>query len=81
MKSTSALRAHSLSSGNLPMQIFLFSLPLMLSNVLQVLFNMADLAVIGHFSGSLSLAAVGSTTTAVTMFTGILIGLGAASTP
>lgn len=76
MKSTSALRAHSLSSGNLPMQIFLFSLPLMLSNVLQVLFNMADLAVIGHFSGSLSLAAVGSTTTAVTMFTGILIGLG-----
>ena len=48
----------------------------MVSNVLQVLFNMADIAVIGHFSGSLSLAAVGSTATAVALFTGVLIGLG-----
>ena len=55
-------------------QILLFSLPLMASNVLQVLFNMADVAVVGRFAGSLSLAAVGSTTIAVTLFTGILIG-------
>ena len=60
----------------LSIQILLFSLPLMLSNVLQVLFNMADIAVVGQFAGSLSLAAVGSTATAVTLFTGILIGFG-----
>ena len=47
----------------------------MLSNLLQVLFNMADIAVIGQFAGSLSLGAVGSTATLVTMFTGFLIGL------
>lgn len=57
-------------------QILLFSLPLIASNVLQVLFNMADIAVVGQFSGSLSLAAVGSTSTAVTLFTGVLIGIG-----
>lgn len=76
MRKPHTIPVHSLNSGNLSIQILLFSLPLMLSNVLQVLFNMADLAVIGHFSGSLSLAAVGSTTTAVALFTGVLIGLG-----
>lgn len=76
MKKNHAAMVHAMSSGNLPIQILLFSLPLMLSNVLQVLFNMADIAVIGHFSGSLSLAAVGSTATAVALFTGVLIGLG-----
>lgn len=62
--------------GNLFSQILLFSLPLMASNVLQVLFHMADVAVIGKFSGSISLAAVGSTATAVALFTGVLIGIG-----
>lgn len=60
----------------LPKQILLFSLPLMLSNLLQVLFNMADIAVVGQFAGALPLAAVGSTATAVTLFTGLLIGIG-----
>lgn len=46
--------------------------PLMLSNLLQVLFNMADIAVVGQFAGSASLAAVGSTATAVALFTGIM---------
>ena len=64
------------TQGRLPLQILLFGLPLMASNVLQVLFNMADIAVIGRFAGSLSMAAVGSTSTAVTLFTGVLIGIG-----
>ena len=64
-----------MTRGPLGKQILIFSLPLMLSNVLQVLFNMADIAVIGQFSGSISLGAVGSTTTLVTLFTGILIGI------
>ena len=48
----------------------------MLSNVLQVLFNMSDIAVVGRFSGPIALGAVGSTATLVTLFTGFLIGLG-----
>lgn len=76
MNSTQPTAEQSISRGNLPGQILRFSLPLMLSNVLQVLFNMADIAVIGRFSGTLSLAAVGSTSTAVTLFTGVLIGIG-----
>ncbi len=64
-----------LTKGNLWKQIFIFSLPLMISNVLQVLFNMADIAVVGQFAGSVALGAVGSTTTLVTLFTGFLIGM------
>lgn len=65
-----------LTEGALGKQIFLFSLPLMISNVLQVLFNMSDIAVVGQFAGSEALGAVGSTTTLVTLFTGFLIGVG-----
>ncbi len=64
-----------LTKGNLWKQIFIFSLPLIISNVLQVLFNMADIAVVGQFAGSIALGAVGSTTTLVTLFTGFLIGM------
>ncbi len=65
-----------LTRGPLWKQIFLFSLPLMLSNLLQVLFNMSDIAVVGRFAGSQALGAVGSTTTLVALFTGFLIGMG-----
>ena len=58
--------------------IFLFSLPLIFSNLLQVLFNMSDIVVVGKFGGKNSLGAVGSTTTLVTLFTGLLIGMGSA---
>ena len=64
-----------LTRGPLKKQIFLFSLPLIASNVLQVLFNMSDIAVVGRFAGAAALGAVGSTTTLVTLFTGFLIGL------
>lgn len=64
-----------LTTGPLWKKILLFSLPLMASNLLQVLFNMADIAVVGQFAGSLALGSVGSTTTLVTLFTGFLIGL------
>jgi len=64
-----------LARGPLGRQILYFSSPLILSNLLQILFNMADVAVVGRFAGSLALGAVGSTTTLVTMFTGFLIGM------
>lgn len=56
-------------------QILAFSLPLVLSNLLQVLFNMSDIAVVGRFAGPAALGAVGSTTIFVTLFTSFLIGL------
>lgn len=68
-------QSRDLTTGSLPKQIFLFSIPLMLSNVLQILFNMSDIAVVGRFAGSLSLGSVGSTTTLVALYTGFLIGM------
>ena len=64
-----------LTAGPLGKQILVFSIPLILSNLLQVLFNMADVAVVGRFAGSVALGAVGSTTILVSLFTGFLIGL------
>lgn len=64
-----------LTQGPLGKQILLFSIPLILSNLLQVLFNMADVAVVGRFGGPGALGSVGSTTILVSLFTGLLIGL------
>jgi putative MATE family efflux protein len=69
-------KAVVMTEGSLGKKILLFSLPLMLSNVLQNLFTMSDVAVVGRFAGSLALGAVGSTTTLVMLFTGFLIGVG-----
>lgn len=76
MSSVRRARALSLTQGSLLKNMFIFSLPLMLSNVLQVLFNMSDVAVVGRFGTPDALGAVGSTTTYVALFTGLLIGLG-----
>ncbi len=67
---------HNLTHGSLWKKILLFSFPLMISNLLQVLFNMSDIAVVGQFAGPNALGSVGSTTTLVTLFTGFLIGMG-----
>jgi MATE efflux family protein len=64
--------------GSLWKNMFFFSVPLMLSQLLQVLFNMADVAVVGKFSSAEALGAVGSTTILVSLFTGFLIGMGSA---
>ena len=60
-----------LTTGPLGKKIFRFSIPLIFSNLLQVLFNMADVAVVGRFAGSTALGAVGSTTIFVSLFTGL----------
>ena len=64
-----------MTEGSLGKKILLFSLPLMLSNLLQIFFTLADVAVVGRFAGALALGAVGSTTTLVMLFTGFLIGV------
>ena len=65
-----------MTEGPLAKQILFVSLPLMLSNLLQVLFNISDVAIVGRFAGSTALGSVGSTSIFVTLFTGFLIGLG-----
>ena len=71
-----ASKSHDLTHGPLARQIILFSLPLMATNVLQVLFNMSDVAVVGQFAGPEALGSVGSTSILVSLFTGFLIGMG-----
>ena len=67
-----------MTEGSLWKNMLLFSIPLMLSQLLQVLFNMADVAVVGKFSSAEALGAVGSTAILVTLFTGFIIGMGSA---
>ncbi len=74
--SLKAERQNPMTQGSLWKNIFLFSIPLMLSQLLQVMFNMADVAVVGKFSSAEALGSVGSTTTLVSLFTGFLIGMG-----
>ncbi len=69
-------QAYSMTEGSLTRGILSFSLPLMLSNVLQALFNMSDIAVVGKFAGAEALGSVGSTTILISLFTGFLIGVG-----
>ena len=64
-----------MTHGPLLGKILLFSLPLMASNILQLLFNAADIVVVGRFAGSASLAAVSSTVSVINLFTQLLIGL------
>lgn len=63
-------------NGNLYKGILLFSLPLMFSNILQVLFNMTDIAVVGKFGSAIALGAVGSTVMLVSFYTSFVMGIG-----
>lgn len=71
----STSRAMDMCHGPLGKNLLFFSIPLMFSNVLQVLFNLSDVAVVGHFAGSIALGSVGSTTILVTLTTGLLLGM------
>lgn len=62
-------------NGTLMDKLISFSLPLMLSGILQLLFNAVDIIVVGRFTGSQALAAVGSTTALINIFTNLFIGI------
>ena len=62
-------------NGSIMDKLISFSLPLMLSSILQLLFNAVDIIVVGRFSGSQALAAVGSTTALINIFTNLFIGV------
>jgi len=72
--------AKDMTSGSIVKQIILFSLPLMLGNIFQMMYNTVDSVVVGNYVGKEALAAVGSTTMIVNMlvffFNGFSIGAG-----
>ncbi len=62
-------------SGPLLGKILVYAIPLMLSGILQLLFNAADVIVVGRFAGHESLAAVGSTSALINLLINVFIGL------
>lgn len=65
-----------MTTGSLWKNILLFSIPLMLSQLLEVMFNISDVAIVGKFADYRALGSVGSTTLLVSLFIGFLIGMG-----
>ena len=62
-------------NGTIMDKLVSFSLPLMLSGILQLMFNAVDIIVVGRFAGSQALAAVGSTTALINMFVNLFMGI------
>ncbi len=76
-KNAGQKRRYEIDMCNGPLfgKILLFSLPLMLSGILQLLFNAADMIVVGRWVGSDALAAVGSTGSLINLLVNVFIGL------
>lgn len=62
-------------SGPLVKPILMFAIPLMLTGILQLLFNAADIIVVGQFAGSTALAAVGSTSSLINLIVNLFMGM------
>ena len=62
-------------NGSILKKMLLFAIPLMCSSMLQLLFNAADIVVVGRFAGDHSLAAVGSTSSLINLLTNLFVGL------
>ena len=62
-------------SGSIFKKMLMFALPLMCSSILQLLFNAADIVVVGRFAGDNALAAVGSNTALINLLTNLFVGL------
>lgn len=65
----------NMCSGPILPKMLLFAIPLMFSSILQLLFNAADIVVVGRFAGDNSLAAVGSNTALIGLLTNLFVGI------
>lgn len=65
----------NMCEGPLCKKIIIFAIPLILSGILQLLFNAADIIVVGRFSGEHALAAVGSTSSLINLLINLFIGV------
>ncbi|MBQ8525233.1 MAG: MATE family efflux transporter [Clostridia bacterium] len=72
-------RKYDIDITNGPMQsgILLFTLPVILTNILQTLYNAADMIIVGRYAGDICLAAVGATSSITNLIVGLFIGMGA----
>lgn len=77
---TSQNRDIDMCSGPLFSRILIFALPIMAMNILQLLFNTADMVVVGRFSGSKALAAVGATGSLINLIITLFMGLSVGTT-
>ncbi len=68
------IRELNMTNGSLFKKLLIFALPLMLTGVLQLLYNAADVIVVGRYAGSVSLAAVGSTTSLINLLITLFMG-------
>lgn len=75
MKKISSKYEIDMCNGPLFKKILIFSLPLMLTGILQLLYNAADIIVVGRYAGSVSLAAVGSTSSLINLIVNVFVGL------
>ena len=73
-------RSADLTSGPMLQKIILFSIPLAASSILQLLFNAADVVVVGRFAGSTALAAVGSNGSLINLLVNLFVGLSLGAT-
>ena len=64
-----------LTKGNITRTLLAFAVPMILGNMLQQLYNIADTLIVGRFLGANALAAVGSAYSLMTFLTSIFIGL------
>ena len=64
-----------MTHGPLLGKLIIFTIPIILSGVLQLLFNAADVIVVGRFAGQASLSAVGSTSSLINLMTNLFIGM------
>lgn len=69
------MKEKNLTEGGILKTMLLFSIPMIIGNMLQQVYNIADTMVVGHFVGAQALAAVGSAYTLMTFITSIIIGL------
>lgn len=65
----------NMTEGPLLSAVILYSLPIVFAGMLQILFNAADLAVVGHFAGSVATAAVGATGSVISLIVNTVMGL------
>lgn len=66
-----------ITNGPIQSGILFFTLPVILTNILQTLYNAADMVIVGRYAGDISLAAVGATGAITNLIVGLFIGMGA----
>lgn len=72
-------KSADMTHGPLLKQIVLYTIPIILTGILQLLFNAADLVVVGQYCGSVSVGAVGATGSVINLITNLFIGFSVGS--